>query len=223
LGEEQDETPPEEPKKKTGDDEKALPAATRAAADEARKLGKDERPVVVSGMKTPDGEITTGGSFRGPREEFTGLEGAPQTKAAYDKAAAEVRPPAGMSPEEAARFPAPEQSGKCGEAARMADHERKTGEMPPPGTEFHSDKVRGEKSAAHGEDIPACPYCSKVMDDKGYQSSSGTSPYDTAPPPATSGGAAPSGDGGPPAPGPEPASTSGTPGSSGGGSGEGDG
>jgi RHS repeat-associated protein len=176
-----DEKKGDEPKKTTGDAEKDLPTATRKAADEERKKPSAERSVVMTGMKTPDGEITTGGSYKGPREEFKGLEGAPKTKEAYDKAAAEVRPPAGLSKEEADRFPKPEQSGRCGEAARMADHERKTGEMPPPGTEFHSDKVRGEKSPAHGEDIAACPYCSKVIDDKGYKSSSGTSPYDTAP------------------------------------------
>jgi RHS repeat-associated protein len=198
LGEEKEEPPADDPKKVTGDDEKPLPVVTREAADEARKLGKDERPAVMTGMRTPDGETTTGGSYRGPREEYKGLEGAPQTQAAYDKAAAEVRPPAGTDPPD---FPKPEQSGKCGEAQRMAEHERRTGEMPPPGTEFHSDKVGGPNSPTHGEDKAACPYCSSVMDDKGYESSSGTTPYDRAPPAAgtaSDSGAPPSSGGQPP-------------------------
>ena len=198
LGEDP-EKPEPDPTKSTGDAEKSLPAATRAAADEAREMPKETRPTVMTGMKTPDGEITTGGSYRGPREEYTGLEGAPKTQAAYEKAAAEVRPPAGASPEEVQRFPQPEQSGRCGEAQRMAGYERETGEMPPPGTEFHSDKVGGPNSPSHGEDKAACPYCSHVMNEKGYESSSGTSPYDTVPP--SSGTPPPSGDGSSPAPG----------------------
>jgi RHS repeat-associated protein len=225
LGEDKDDKKLEDPKKKTGDDEKKLPLATRAAADAEQKKPSKERAVVMAGMKTPDGEVTTGGSYRGPREEYKGLEGAPKTKESYDKAAAEVRQPPGLTDEQKKTWPAPEQSGRCGEAQRMADHERKTGEMPPPGTEFHADKVRGENSPAHGEDIAACPYCSKVMDDKGYKSSSGTTPYDTAPPAASSGATAPgdagaapaSGTGGSPAP-----PSSGSPPSGGGGAPGGD-
>ena len=130
----------------------------------------------MNGMRTPDGETTTAGSFRGPAG--AGIEGAPQTQAAYARAAANVAPPPGLSPEEAARFPNPERSGNCGEAMNMAEYERENGELPPPGTEFNSAKVR-PASPAHGEEMAACPYCSYVGNEQGYDMSSGTSSYQT--------------------------------------------
>jgi RHS repeat-associated protein len=188
LGDEKDKKPtPKPPPENPDDDEPTDPnwrpplrVAVVAAADEAQGQPKDVRPTVMSGMRTPDGETTTAGSYRGPREAFTGLEGAPQTQAAYARAAADVSPPPGLSPEEAARFPAPQQAGKCGEAANMAAYERENGQMPPPGTEFNSAKVRGPSSPAHADEEPACPYCSHVGDQQGYDMSSGTSTYQTS-------------------------------------------
>jgi RHS repeat-associated protein len=175
LGEEeQPPSKPPEPDEEPTDPNMRVPlrVAVVAAADEARSEPSDVRPTVMNGMRTPDGETTTAGSYRGPRDDFAGLEGAPQTKAAYDRAAAEVEPPPGQ-PEAA------QQSGKCGEAANMAAYEREHGEMPPPGTEFNSAKVGGPASPTHAEEKPACPYCSHVGDQKGYDMSSGTSSYST--------------------------------------------
>jgi RHS repeat-associated protein len=184
LGDEKDKPGPKPAPENPEDDEPTNPnyrpplrVAVVAAADDAQDMPKDTRPTVLTGMRTPEGDTTTAGSYRGPRDAFNGLEGAPQTQAAYARAAANVSPPPDLSAEDAARFPAPQQAGKCGEAMNMANYERQNGQMPPPGTEFNSALVRGPNSPAHGDETPACPYCSHVGNEQGYDMSSGTSAY----------------------------------------------
>lgn len=154
--------------------------ATKAKADALRPLPSKERPNIVAGMKTPDGQVTTAGSYKGPRDEFDGLDGAPKTKDAYDKAAAEVQKPADWDESVHGPWPQSHQSGKCGEAQNIANHEREHGTLPPEGTVHDAAQVRGQNSTSgHGDPKPACPYCSHVQDQLGHSSQSGQSPYAT--------------------------------------------
>ena len=180
LGEGNDENA-KQPGKDGPDAESPLVQATKEAAAENKKLPQKDRPSITNGMEVPGQAPTTAGSYKGPRGDFDGLAGAPKTQAAYNEAAKVVVPPANATPAERAAFPEPHQSGKCGEAANMANHERATGEMPPPGTKLHS------VTTGNGQDKPACPYCSHVANQQGYESTSGTTPHDTVPqtPPST--------------------------------------
>jgi RHS repeat-associated protein len=177
--------PPEPPRKPT------LREATRAEADSHRNDPTETRPKVATGMETPNGDITTATSHKGPREAYHGLDGAEKTQAEYAEAAKNVERPANVPEKNDAEWR--QQSGKCGEAQNMAGYERTNKELPPPGTKFDSANIGGPNSPTHGDPKPACPFCSYVQNKNGYTSDSGQTPYTTkegAGPGAGSGGGA---------------------------------
>ena len=161
--------------------ESALRKATKKQADDFQDLPGKKRPSVSAGMETPgpDGKITTEGSHRGPRDDYDGLDGAPKTKESYDEAAKKVKKPDDWDDDKHGTWPESHQSGKCGEAKNMANHEREHGDVPPPGTKHDAATVKGPNATTpgHGDPKPACPYCSYVQDKHGHTSDSGQSPY----------------------------------------------
>ena len=112
-------------------------------------------------MQTPDGNKSSAGSLRVPREQPPDLP--PKTQAAYDDVPADIKT---------------HQNGKCAEAQAIASYERENGVLPPAGTRFDARNVRGPDSqppplGKHGTPKPACKMCGHVMKQNGWISETG--------------------------------------------------